>query len=182
MGKLKNGYYLYFIECPLLKVVKIGRTVNMDRRLDGLRSSSPTQDLHILAVFPNRGKDEKRVHQHWMHRRSHGEWFHLKSDIRRWIEAGADLDQDKPPYIGKLTGKGMKRRREKRRMSEKELAKKLGLTEVTIRNYEADRTKLSYGKLREAAKLLGVRLEKRQGFFDYVKDGNGDLRIIPHED
>jgi len=83
----------YFIKAPICKRVKIGRSMNVKRRLAALNQQCPEM-LHILATIQYDYDLEQRVHKYMAAHREHGEWFkdgaHINDFIDGWRSGGAD--------------------------------------------------------------------------------------------
>jgi hypothetical protein len=75
------GPVVYFVgtEKHISRLVKIGRTMNLRRRLENLRLNCPVP-LHLIAAVPNSGKLEEAFHQVFADLRAHNEWFDLGED------------------------------------------------------------------------------------------------------
>ncbi len=86
--------HLYFIQMGIN--VKIGRSINPEKRMSELKTGSP-HELKILLIVKNHGHLEKKIHIAFKVWRKEGEWFHLSTQIKNFIEY---LKED-----GKLEGK-----------------------------------------------------------------------------
>jgi hypothetical protein len=71
-----NGGFVYFVYEPLSKLVKIGRSKNVYKRLLSLSTSSP-YDLTLInyGYFKDADKAEKSIHKQLAKYRVKGEWF-----------------------------------------------------------------------------------------------------------
>ena len=90
-----RGPLVYFIgtDTHISRLVKIGRTINLQRRMDILRGSCPVP-LRLVAVTWNYGRTEEELHATFADVRAHGEWFDLGDDPLSTIAARVyDLDQ-----------------------------------------------------------------------------------------
>jgi hypothetical protein len=90
-----HGPVVYFVgtDAHISHLVKIGRTIDLQRRLDILRGSCPIP-LRIVAVTRNYGRTEESLHATFADVRAHGEWFDLGADPVSTIAARVhDLDQ-----------------------------------------------------------------------------------------
>lgn len=80
----KRKWWTYAIEAVGQGLVKIGHTVDVERRLDELQCASPF-DLRLLRAQP--GDHEKRLHCELREHRVSGEWFvaneHVVGVLRR---------------------------------------------------------------------------------------------------
>lgn len=83
---------VYVIGTPGSDVVKIGRSVDVQRRLADLSRMSPVP-LEVLWIFPGGARLESALHRLFAARRSHGEWFRFESSpvetIRDAVENGS---------------------------------------------------------------------------------------------
>jgi len=73
-SKSKPDGIVYAIGLSDGRMVKIGTTTDLVRRLSTLCSSSPVP-LVVLWQMPGDGELEHRLHTHFAHRRAYGEWF-----------------------------------------------------------------------------------------------------------
>ena len=76
--------HLYFIECEVTGVIKIGISKHPETRLRKLQSASPTK-LRLRAVFANKGHWEHPLHQKFEDTHSHDEWFFPSCDIENLL-------------------------------------------------------------------------------------------------
>ena len=74
---------IYFIKSE--RMVKIGCSINIDRRIKEIQPWSP-YPLELLAVMPGTVRIENAVHSMFEADWSHAEWFHLSADITAFIE------------------------------------------------------------------------------------------------
>jgi len=77
----KKQQYLYLIEAPDQKLVKIGISVHPDVRFKQLCGESPVK-LNLVAVQMATEEDERAAHRLCSNYHSHGEWFHDNEEIR----------------------------------------------------------------------------------------------------
>jgi len=75
----------YFILAADAGKIKIGKTVDVKKRLSTLRTMSPVQ-LDLICTIRYDGELERRIHQHFAEHRAHGEWFEAHEDILSFIE------------------------------------------------------------------------------------------------
>lgn len=73
---------VYFVAAD--RLVKIGRANSVARRLNGAKAFTP-HELHLLAVLPGDGSQERQIHERFAHLRAHGEWFSLTRELLRFI-------------------------------------------------------------------------------------------------
>lgn len=83
---------LYFASFPNLGLVKIGRSVNPQKRLSSGGAFCPDPDAYILAVSDGNGFREQEVHRafaryHWLK-----EMFKADKVLLDWISAGCDFE------------------------------------------------------------------------------------------
>lgn len=88
-GEAANTAYgksaVYFVEAPILALIKIGVTTQLNTRLQQLASMSPVP-LVFLGASVGELEYERKIHKHFDHVRSHGEWFHDTPEIRDAIK------------------------------------------------------------------------------------------------
>lgn len=70
---------VYVIGTPGSNTVKIGRTIDLVKRLADIQRMSPVP-LEVLWSTPGGHELETRLHRHFKPQRSHGEWFTFESD------------------------------------------------------------------------------------------------------
>lgn len=75
---------IYFIQAESVNLIKVGRSINTDRRLVQLRLLSPV-NLRIIGSVPGGPSEEVLIHSGLDYLRSHGEWFHATPMLRRFI-------------------------------------------------------------------------------------------------
>lgn len=78
--------YTYFIESAATGLIKIGRSVDPEKRLKELQTAAPDK-LSILKTFPENLFSEASMHEKFAHLRRHGEWFEDSPEIRDFIAA-----------------------------------------------------------------------------------------------
>lgn len=80
---------VYVIGTPGSSTVKIGRSINVERRLADIQRMSPVP-LEVLWSTPGGHELETALHRHFRPYRSHGEWFRFHRPaaplIRRAVE------------------------------------------------------------------------------------------------
>lgn len=76
--------FVYFIGADDLEYVKIGRSKDVYKRLDGIQTSIP-HDLKILLMIPGDKKAERAAHIRFEKYRKRGEWFVKAGPIERYI-------------------------------------------------------------------------------------------------
>ncbi|MFE9949318.1 GIY-YIG nuclease family protein [Streptomyces sp. NPDC005531] len=70
---------VYVIGTPGSRMVKIGRSTNVQQRLTDIQNMSPVP-LELLWTTAGGHYLETRLHWHFSELRSHGEWFQFESD------------------------------------------------------------------------------------------------------
>ena len=84
---MNRSGYIYFVMADN-GLVKIGRTKNIERRMDELTFTSPI-GMTLLSYFATTDyiKAEMRMHHKYRAKRKHGEWFALDvKDIEKIIK------------------------------------------------------------------------------------------------
>lgn len=76
----KSGPVVYFVS-PGRGLVKIGRTINMDARLETLQCGSPER-LVLIGTVPGGAAVEKLFHVAFARCRVGGEWFEMDDAMR----------------------------------------------------------------------------------------------------
>jgi len=75
---------VYFIEAPSIKLIKIGRTQDVKKRISELQVGSPVP-LRLLGVVPGDSAMEKQIQDKFKHLRKHGEWFRESVQLLEYI-------------------------------------------------------------------------------------------------
>lgn len=89
--------WVYFLQADSdERLIKIGWTTDLERRLASLSLSSPTP-LILLGSFGFRGeapamKFERGLHRHLATDRAHGEWFRPSREVVRWATVAGIVD------------------------------------------------------------------------------------------
>lgn len=80
-----------------------------------------------------------------------------------------------------LLGQSIKLNRKKRRISEKELADRMGASRETVQRIEKGDLKVGIGLVFEAAYLVGVSLfdTSRERLSPYIESVSGKLALLP---
>ncbi|MET3481579.1 GIY-YIG nuclease family protein [Methylobacterium sp. 1973] len=80
--------FVYFVHAPSVNLVKIGRSVDPERRFSELRLLSPV-DLKVIGVVNGGSLVEAQFHRQFDHLHSHGEWFHATKELMHfaWWES-----------------------------------------------------------------------------------------------
>lgn len=83
--KRRRQSYVYFLQAEGDGLIKIGRTINPDKRVRELQTLAPSP-LKLLALVEG-GKDrEREIHEMFVDARSHGEWFEPTPQLLRFIQ------------------------------------------------------------------------------------------------
>lgn len=86
--QIEKGY-IYFIQEDYAGRVKIGKTVNLDQRIENFGVKLPFNIELIHSVQSNNHHyTEKLFHVHFNDKRANGEWFDLNDDDIAWIKSG----------------------------------------------------------------------------------------------
>jgi hypothetical protein len=79
----ENQEYTYFILCQECGYIKIGKTTNIEKRLDALQTGNPFK-LKIVLII--KGDKEKELHKLFnQYRVDGGEWFLFCQVIKDFI-------------------------------------------------------------------------------------------------
>ncbi|MFD4547240.1 GIY-YIG nuclease family protein [Streptomyces sp. NPDC058466] len=108
MPEARPTEVVYVLGTPDSHTVKIGRTVNIDKRFADIRTMSPVP-LVILWTHPGNHELEAHLHRHFAEYRSHGEWFAFTEDPLPAIQSAVREE----PWIA--AGEERRRSREARR-------------------------------------------------------------------
>lgn len=78
---IRTSEYIYFVESDTpIKLIKIGRTESLKRRLMGLQTMCPVQ-LRLIAAIRAPAGTENLLHAIFSKARAHGEWFLPTSEL-----------------------------------------------------------------------------------------------------
>lgn len=80
---------VYFIAAVDAGKIKIGKTVDLKKRLASLSTMSPVDVTLVCSVDYDDGL-EGRIHRHLSEYRSHGEWFHADPFVLDFIRGYRD--------------------------------------------------------------------------------------------
>jgi hypothetical protein len=75
MARSKRPSHLYFIQSDVTGHIKIGRSVDPQRRIRALQTGSPHK-LKLVHYFEGLGWREPALHEELSRWRVEGEWFH----------------------------------------------------------------------------------------------------------
>jgi hypothetical protein len=75
---------IYFIKSEKTHEIKIGFTVQLEKRLSSLQTAHPSK-LQLLATIPGTYEYEKSLHQRFANFRLNGEWFEPHPDLLAFI-------------------------------------------------------------------------------------------------
>lgn len=101
---MQKEEWVYVLGPPGGTLVKIGRTINLAKRIAEIQRMSPVP-LEILWSYPGGHELETNLHRHFADLRSHGEWFAFTEDpvteVRQAVELKPWLapkpEKPKPP-------------------------------------------------------------------------------------
>ena len=87
--------YVYFLEAPKSKLIKIGYGSDVKRRVMRLQTGSPER-LCILGVLPSMDPInlERHLHRKFADLRVHGEWFKRSPGLTRLLNTLLPVDID----------------------------------------------------------------------------------------
>lgn len=102
----KMAQRIYFLHAPSARAIKIGISIDIDKRIQSLRSGSPVS-LTLLGTIAGGADEEKEIHNRWAHIRMHGEWFSATSELLDDIDRMIDKpvmdarygDHDASPFL-----------------------------------------------------------------------------------
>ena len=77
---------VYFLHAPDVRRIKIGRSIDIERRLSEIRLLSPVM-LYLLGAVPGGASVETAYHREWSHLRQHGEWFMATDELITRLQA-----------------------------------------------------------------------------------------------
>lgn len=76
----RNDCWIYFVLAKQAHKIKIGRSKNVAKRVDNLRTSCPF-DIELIAKFEADAQMELDLHKHFKAHRTNGEWFKVCDEI-----------------------------------------------------------------------------------------------------
>lgn len=86
--QIEKGY-VYFIQEDYAGRIKIGKTVNLDQRMENFGVKLPFElELIHYVESNNHHYTEKLFHIHFNDKRVNGEWFELNEEDMAWIKSG----------------------------------------------------------------------------------------------
>ncbi|ASK88483.1 GIY-YIG nuclease family protein [Sphingorhabdus sp. SMR4y] len=81
----RRSGYVYFIQCELTKLVKIGFSESYPtKRMRGLQTGSGGK-LHLIAFIKTTFDREGELHRRFAEQHERGEWFRLEGDLADWL-------------------------------------------------------------------------------------------------
>lgn len=80
MGKKRSSGWIYFVKAGPDGPIKIGWTVNPQKRLEQLQTGSAVR-LFILGTMEGSSVGESAFHKRWSRYRIRGEWFEPAPEI-----------------------------------------------------------------------------------------------------
>ncbi len=96
--------FVYIMECPKLRVYKIGISSNIRKRLSTARTFCPYPlDLNCVIVTYDSREVERELHRKYEHKRTNGEWFLLEPiDINSIHKNYSAITEDQASYLFSL--------------------------------------------------------------------------------
>ena len=93
LAALNNRAFIYFIEAPAEKLIKIGRTCSLRQRFTDLCASNAGR-LVLLGLQPCTSLEdsillERQLHQRFASSCAHDKWFHSNKDVLDYIKNSA---------------------------------------------------------------------------------------------
>jgi len=82
---------VYFLRAPSVGLLKIGRSIDIERRLSEIRLISPVK-LELLGYVSGDWSVETAYHRRWHGLRQHGEWFTETAELRAALECDIVLN------------------------------------------------------------------------------------------
>lgn len=84
--------YLYVVQHPVTRLIKIGRSVSPEKRIQALGKMSGANLLPLAIEREGGALTEGAVHAAFRAHRFHGEWFEdSRGEIVRWVQAGLPM-------------------------------------------------------------------------------------------
>lgn len=171
----KPGGTIYAIGAQGTPWVKIGFTrTPVEARLRVLQTGQPFP-LHIIAAQPVEAdvqRIEKQVHDFLAGERRRGEWFEMPMDmptlealIVRAITALTLLEEPPPRAIRSCRptrlGQRIRLLRQQQRLSQVELAKRVGISKTAMNDIESGQTRdPRFSIVERISKALGVSMDR----------------------
>lgn len=78
--------HVYIMQCGDLPRVKIGYSINPERRLRQLITTGVPDDLRVIATIPGPPALERDYHRQFADYRVRGEWFRYEGEVKQWVE------------------------------------------------------------------------------------------------
>lgn len=91
-GKLHRPSHhsvVYFISCKPVKSIKVGVTVNLNARLETIRTGCPLE-IELVGTVSGSFDTEKEIHSKLAGWHIRGEWFHLNEFTKQVITEATD--------------------------------------------------------------------------------------------
>lgn len=83
--KAFGGSQVYVIKRKGARLVKIGVTRQLERRMRALATGAGAE-LELLVAFPGERGDEQMLHDRFAAYRKRGEWFEYAGPVERWVK------------------------------------------------------------------------------------------------
>lgn len=117
--------YVYFVQEYMNGSFKIGKTKNLEKRMNVFGVKLPFENkLIYLVKTGNHHQTEVAFHKHFADKRLEGEWFALNKDDLSWIKAGSytsEITQTILPVEEKKEVESMTESKEDRLLTPKQL-------------------------------------------------------------
>lgn len=91
---------IYFVRDPVTTLVKIGYSMNVLTRVEGLRSKY-WKGLFVEFLRDGDRKEEKRIHAIFSEKRKHGEWFEWDDKMEEFRQDGITPTKAIPESVNK---------------------------------------------------------------------------------
>jgi hypothetical protein len=138
---------VYFIQCRLTNLVKIGFSQDPEKRLAKIQSDSPGE-MSLMGVVDGDMSVEAALHERFAKHRARGEWFHGADEI---IAYASTLPGARPHKVfQRKTLRGTA-------LNDDGIARVLGCARATATHYRAGTRPIT---LDVAARLFSLRGEK----------------------
>ena len=93
--KIVGTGVVYFIGSEESRYVKIGTTIDIEKRIAGIQTSIPF-DLELIFSFSGGRAEEKKTHSAFEQYRKRGEWFENTGKLKEYIDYMSNINN---PHI-----------------------------------------------------------------------------------
>lgn len=160
--------YVYFIKATTSGLIKIGRAVNVDKRLKSLQHISPDR-LILLGVLAETLFSETSLHTRFAESHSHGEWFKPTIELIEFITNNAvtsiPLREPPPPFPNIHTpgmiGNIIKAHRVSAGLTQQDLADIAQVSRQLVVEVERGKPRAEIGKVLALVNALNIPLMAR---------------------